>query len=163
MKTKLTKKQAGREMAEILMTWYVGNKNDITVGFTDEGEIDYEYDSFENFVSIPVYQTRNGWTLGGDEDPTSPDFWTEETLDWIGEILTNEAPIDDDGWPIEIDYAIDWDATASAVKELRHRNGWNTAALADRCGVSPRTVEGWEQGRPIPAPALRLLQLLATH
>ena len=50
---------------------------------------------------------------------------------------------------------------ADGVRELRRLMGWkNVAHLAEHCGVSPRTVEGWEQGRmPSPA-ALKLMSLL---
>jgi DNA-binding transcriptional regulator YiaG len=36
---------------------------------------------------------------------------------------------------------------AAQVKSLRERLNLSVAQLAERAGVSPRTVEGWEQGR----------------
>lgn len=49
---------------------------------------------------------------------------------------------------------------AEGVRMLRRRRGWSTAHMAEVCGVSPRTVEGWEQGR---VPGKQALLLLAPH
>ncbi len=46
---------------------------------------------------------------------------------------------------------------AQALRQLRKEKGWSVAALASECGVSPRTVEGWEQGRMPSVPALKIL------
>lgn len=43
-------------------------------------------------------------------------------------------------------------------KRIRELLNLSTDDLAEIAGVSPRTVEGWEQGRAIPKPALRLIQ-----
>jgi hypothetical protein len=42
--------------------------------------------------------------------------------------------------------------------EIRRMLNLSTDELAEIAGVSPRTVEGWEQGRPIAKPALMLIQ-----
>lgn len=39
--------------------------------------------------------------------------------------------------------------TPRDIKRLRARRQWSVKDLAERLGVSPRTVEGWEQGRPM--------------
>lgn len=45
------------------------------------------------------------------------------------------------------------------VKELRKRNEWSVQDLAALCGVSPRTVENWEQDRTgLSGPALVILK-----
>ena len=50
---------------------------------------------------------------------------------------------------------------ADGIRELRRLKGWkNVQALADHCGVSARTVEGWEQGRMPSQPALKLMSML---
>ena len=36
------------------------------------------------------------------------------------------------------------------VKQIRAELNISTAELAAKCGVSPRTVEGWEGGKPLP-------------
>jgi DNA-binding transcriptional regulator YiaG len=54
----------------------------------------------------------------------------------------------DDGSPMD---------EGPGIKALRARLGWSTQQLADACGVSRRTVEGWEQGR---APAVAALYAL---
>ena len=46
---------------------------------------------------------------------------------------------------------------APGVKAIRAKRGWSTQQLAAVCGVSRRTVEGWEQGRPVPAAALNAM------
>lgn len=60
--------------------------------------------------------------------------------------------LDDDGQVM--DYA-------AGVEELRARLGLSRQALADACGVSRRTVEGWEQGRLPGAAALNVMGELA--
>ena len=49
---------------------------------------------------------------------------------------------------------------ATGIKTLRAKIGLSTQQLAQKIGVSRRTVEGWEQGRPISTPALKLLATL---
>lgn len=53
------------------------------------------------------------------------------------------------------------DAIADIVKEICKKKGWKTAKpLADYCGVSVRTVEGWLQGRRPSKTALVLIGTL---
>lgn len=49
---------------------------------------------------------------------------------------------------------------ADGFQALRKERGWTVAALAELCGVSARTVEGWEQGRHPRTDAL--LRLMST-
>ena len=52
---------------------------------------------------------------------------------------------------------------APGIKALRAKLGISTQDLAERCNVSRRTVEGWEQGRMPDAAALNVMaQLLAS-
>jgi DNA-binding XRE family transcriptional regulator len=46
---------------------------------------------------------------------------------------------------------------AGGIKEIRARFELSTQDLADRCGVSRRTVEGWEQGKPVNAASLNVM------
>lgn len=46
---------------------------------------------------------------------------------------------------------------APGIKAIRAKRGWNTQQLADVCGVSRRTVEGWESGRMPEARALNVM------
>ena len=49
------------------------------------------------------------------------------------------------------------------VQGLRRMLGWSVSDMAEWCGVSPRTVEGWEQGRPVSEPAAqRIREILTT-
>lgn len=43
------------------------------------------------------------------------------------------------------------------IKEIRRRKSLSVQDLADRCGVSRRTVEGWEQGRLPSAASLNVM------
>lgn len=49
---------------------------------------------------------------------------------------------------------------APGIKAIRRKVGLTTQSLADLCGVSRRTVEGWEQGRMPTAAALNVMALL---
>lgn len=49
---------------------------------------------------------------------------------------------------------------APGIKAIRDKCGLTTQALADLCGVSRRTVEGWEQGRMPAAAALNVMSTL---
>jgi DNA-binding transcriptional regulator YiaG len=52
--------------------------------------------------------------------------------------------------------------TPQQIKELRQRLGISQAALAERLGVSIRTVKYWEAGAvPVSRPAAKLLSLMA--
>lgn len=44
------------------------------------------------------------------------------------------------------------------IRRVRKLLDLSTDDLASIAGVSPRTVEGWEQGRPIPKEPLMLIQ-----
>lgn len=45
------------------------------------------------------------------------------------------------------------------MKDLREREGWTQKQLAGKLGVSPRTIENWEQGRrAVSGPALVVLK-----
>jgi len=46
---------------------------------------------------------------------------------------------------------------ATGIKAIRAKLGWTTQQLADTCGVSRRTVEGWESGRMPEAKALNVM------
>lgn len=49
---------------------------------------------------------------------------------------------------------------APGIKAIRCKLGWSTQQLADACGVSRRTVEGWEQDRMPTAAALNVMASL---
>lgn len=67
--------------------------------------------------------------------------------------------IDDDGQPME--YADGQPMEyADGIKAIRAKLELSTEQLGAACGVSRRTVEGWEQGRTPSLPALRLLNFL---
>jgi DNA-binding transcriptional regulator YiaG len=72
--------------------------------------------------------------------------------------LTTEHSMSSYGIPIFVDennFPIDY---ADGVRQLRQQFCWSVRDLADHCGASPRTVEGWEQGRLPSKPALLLMQ-----
>lgn len=64
--------------------------------------------------------------------------------------ITTQHPASSYGMPIILDNAGAPMDYADGIRALRKRHGWNCAALGEICGVSARTVEGWEQGRRQP-------------
>lgn len=55
-----------------------------------------------------------------------------------------------------------WKDQKKTLKAIRKKRKWSVRDLADQLGVSPRTVEGWEQERfTIPGPARKLLESIA--
>jgi len=61
------------------------------------------------------------------------------------------------GHPVILDDDGDLMDYAEGIKLLRSKLKLSTANLANACGVSPRTVEGWEQGRSPSAAALNAM------
>lgn len=50
---------------------------------------------------------------------------------------------------------------ADSIRALRKSRGWSTRQLGEAVGVSHRTVEHWEQGRPVSRLAALALARLA--
>lgn len=49
------------------------------------------------------------------------------------------------------------------VKKLRETYGLTQQELADRCGVTLRTVQNWERGRTIPDSMMKLLEKIGSE
>jgi len=49
-----------------------------------------------------------------------------------------------------------WDTAHLSVREIREQSGMSRAQFAERFLISPKTLEGWELGRPC-APYIRLM------
>lgn len=49
------------------------------------------------------------------------------------------------------------------IKKLREAHGLTQQDLAEKCGVTLRTVQNWEKGKTIPESALRLLQTIGNE
>lgn len=72
--------------------------------------------------------------------------------------ITTDHPASSFGVPVVLDDDGEPMGYADGVKLIRDRLGLRAADLAERCGVSARTVEGWEQGRhAVPAAALNVM------
>lgn len=77
--------------------------------------------------------------------------------------MTTEHPASSYNVPIFVDNSglpMDY---AQGFRQLRKAKGWSVRDLAEAVGVSPRTVENWEQGRMPSALALRLLAPIVNH
>lgn len=61
------------------------------------------------------------------------------------------------GQPVILDDAGSLMDYAPGIKAIRAKLGWSTQQLAEACGVSRRTVEGWEQDRTPTAAALNVM------
>ncbi len=74
--------------------------------------------------------------------------------------ITTAHPSSSYGIPVILSDSGDVLDSAPGVRLLRSNLGLSTAALAAHCGVSRRTIEGWEQGRAVPCAALNVMQSL---
>lgn len=74
--------------------------------------------------------------------------------------VTTSHPSSNYGMPVIIADHGDLVDYATGIKAIREVLGMSTQDLADRCGVSRRTVEGWEQGRMPTAAALNVMSTL---
>jgi len=74
--------------------------------------------------------------------------------------LTTDHAASSYGRPVFVDEEDGLLEDAEGVRRLRREIGWSRAQMGEEMGVSSRTVEGWEQGRPISGPAIRLLRQL---
>lgn len=73
-------------------------------------------------------------------------------------MLTTNHSTSSYGIPVFVDsenHPLDY---ADGIRQLRKLLGMSTDDIAKIAGVSRRTVEGWEQGRPIAKPALMLIE-----
>lgn len=73
--------------------------------------------------------------------------------------VTCDHPASSFGLPVIVDggEVVEY---AEGIKAIRDKCGLTTQSLADLCGVSRRTVEGWEQGRMPTAAALNVMSTL---
>lgn len=72
--------------------------------------------------------------------------------------ITTEHPSSSYGIPVILDDAGKPMDYAPGIAAVRHQLGLSVAAVGEAVGVSPRTVEGWEQGRrTVPTNALYVL------
>lgn len=49
------------------------------------------------------------------------------------------------------------------IKKFREAHGMTQKELAERCGVTLRTVQNWEMGKKVPESAIRLMQLIESE
>ena len=71
--------------------------------------------------------------------------------------ITCDHPASKFGLPVILDDSGEVMDYAAGIKAVREKLGMSTQELADACGVSKRTVEGWEQGRTPDAAPLNLM------
>lgn len=71
--------------------------------------------------------------------------------------ITTQHPYSHHGVPVILSDISAYMPHAEGIRAIRRHLSLSVRDLAARCGVSPRTVEGWEQGRPVPAAALNVM------
>lgn len=72
--------------------------------------------------------------------------------------ITTKHPTSNYGIPVILDAKGETMGYADGVKTVRAQLSLTTSDLAEKCGVSRRSVEGWEQGRHVPAAALNVMR-----
>ena len=72
--------------------------------------------------------------------------------------LTTDHSMSSYGIPVFVDASNNPLDYADGLRKIRRTLKLSTDELAEIAGVSRRTVEGWEQGRPISGPAMRLIE-----
>jgi len=72
--------------------------------------------------------------------------------------ITTHHPSSSYGLPVILDDLGDVMDYPAGVRAFRCAYGLSTADLAKLCRVSRRSVEAWEQGRPVPATALNVMR-----
>ncbi|MCF2826897.1 MULTISPECIES: hypothetical protein [unclassified Pseudoalteromonas] len=89
----LTARQIAEQTVSILERFYVGNtsgRNDISVGLTLDGDVDYTHNCFnEDDIAVELFNTQNGFDSLGDYeseyDESKEEFWTDEVKDAMAE------------------------------------------------------------------------------
>jgi DNA-binding XRE family transcriptional regulator len=74
--------------------------------------------------------------------------------------LAPDHPQSSYGIPVFVDRGNNPLDYADGVRMLRRMMGWSVEELGERCGVSPRTVQGWEQGRNISGESLHAIKAI---
>lgn len=74
--------------------------------------------------------------------------------------ITTDHSASSYGIPVILDDSGDVMDYAPGIKAVRENLKLSTQQLADACGCSRRTVEGWEQGRVPEAAALNVMAAL---
>jgi DNA-binding transcriptional regulator YiaG len=74
--------------------------------------------------------------------------------------ITTDHPCSSFGVPVILDPQGNPLNYADGVRRVRYSLCLSTVEMGRFCGVSGRTVEGWEQGRLIPVAALNVLSAL---
>ncbi|MCG9761696.1 MULTISPECIES: hypothetical protein [Pseudoalteromonas] len=88
--TTLTARQIAEQTVSILERFYTSNQNDISVGITLDGDVDYTHNSSDSdLVAIELFNTQDGFDSLGDYDSeydeSDDEFWTGEVKDAMTE------------------------------------------------------------------------------
>ncbi len=107
IRSKMTKKETGVKLAKRIRDYYLGNTMDQVIGIDEAGYVDYWYQvhGSENcaLVFFDTQKDCDSDIIEGDH--ADPDSWTDDTIAGLGELLTGDwAPVDEDGFKIEISY-----------------------------------------------------------
>ena len=70
--------------------------------------------------------------------------------------ITTLHPASAHGLPVALDAGGNVIPSGEACRQIRQHFTWPAKRMASECGVSLRTVQGWEMGRPVPAAAMNV-------
>ncbi len=92
IKSVLKRDEASRKIVEIIVEFYTSDREDIIIGFTSDGRLDYHFVAHGGDVVLPVYETKEGWHLGDTKgkNPATEEYWTYSVLtDMVKYFATN--------------------------------------------------------------------------
>jgi hypothetical protein len=108
IKMQITEKQAAEEVVKIMEKFYTGNMMDITIGFTEDGQVDYDFDVHgPGDIVWSVYRTEGGWTCDNDGNPDDQEWWNENRDD-LAECFSDGCWGMHDESAVEYGWEIEW-------------------------------------------------------
>jgi hypothetical protein len=91
IKSNMTRHEAAAKIVAALKNHYLRTESDIAIGFTQDGDVDFDYLSGGSDVKLVYFATNNGFTFNIDEDPSEEAYWAEEAENgWLVEYIADD-------------------------------------------------------------------------